>query len=69
MSALPSEITELLSPGPVPVRLPAAGTQLRADRRAEQAAARRDRRRWSVLGSAVLACSFGLTVAVLDVLH
>jgi hypothetical protein len=68
MSALPAEITEL-SPGPVAVRPAAAGSQLRAERRAEQARARRARLRWSVFSVAVLGCSFGLTVGVLDVLH
>ena len=68
MSALPAEITEL-SPGPVAVRPAAAGSQLRAARRAEQAMARRTRLRWSAFSVAVLGCSFALTVGVLDVLH
>jgi hypothetical protein len=67
MSALPAETTEL-SPRPHAVR-PTAGLQLRAERRAEQAQARRKRVRWSVVGVAILVCSFALTVGVLDVLH
>ncbi|MGA2304117.1 MAG: hypothetical protein ABSH29_07925 [Acidimicrobiales bacterium] len=67
MSALPAETTEL-SPRPHAVR-PSAGLQLRAERRAEQARARRERIRWSVVGVAILGCSFALTVGVLDVLH
>ena len=67
MSALPAETTDL-SPRPHAVR-PAAGLQLRAERRAEQAQARRERVRWSVVGVAILGCSFALTVGVLDVLH
>jgi hypothetical protein len=67
MSALPAETTEL-SPRPRAVR-PSAGLQLRAERRAEQARARRERIRWSVVGVAILGCSFALTVGVLDVLH
>ena len=67
MSALPAETTEL-SPRANAVR-PPAGMQLRAERRAEQAQARRERVRWSVIGVAILGCSFALTVGVLDVLH
>jgi hypothetical protein len=67
MSALPAETTEL-SPRPHAVR-PAAGLQLRAERRAGQALARRVRVRWSVVAVAILSCSFALTVGVLDVLH
>jgi hypothetical protein len=70
MSALPAEITELPASAPVVVRAPVvAGTQLRAENRAALALARRSRRRWSIFGLAILACSFGLTVGVLDVLH
>jgi hypothetical protein len=31
--------------------------------------ARRNRQRWALLGGAILACSFGLTVGILDVLR
>ena len=71
MSALPAETTDQtteLSPRPHAVR-PVAGLQLRAERRAEQARARRERLRWSIVSVAILGCSFGLTVGVLDVLH
>jgi hypothetical protein len=67
MSALPAETTEL-SPRPHAVR-PSAGLKLRAERRAEQARARREGVLWSVVGVAILVCSFALTVGVLDVLH
>ena len=67
MSALPAETTDL-SPRPLAVR-PSVGVQLRAERRAEQALARRERLRWSVISVAILGCSFALTVGVLDVLH
>jgi hypothetical protein len=68
MSALPAEATEL-SPPPVTVRPGAAGSQLRAERRAEQAVARRSRRRWAGLGIGIILASFGATIGVLDVLH
>ena len=68
MSALPAETHEL-SPPPVAVRPGAAGSQLRAERRAEQAMARRSRRRWAGLGIGVLMASFGATIGILDVLH
>jgi hypothetical protein len=68
MSALPAEMPEL-SPAPVAVRPGAAGSQLRAERRAEQAIARRIRRRWASLGIGLLLASFGATVGILDVLH
>jgi hypothetical protein len=67
MSSLPAEIPEL-SPAPVTVR-PGAGAQLRADRRAEQAMARRSRRRWAGLGLGLIVASFGTTIGILDVLH
>jgi hypothetical protein len=67
MSALPAETTEL-SPRPYAVR-PPARSQLRTERRAELALARRERLRWSVVGVAILGGSFALTVGVLDVLH
>jgi hypothetical protein len=69
MSALPAEITELPPTAPLVVRPPVAGTQLRAENGAALAVARRSRRRWSIFGLAILTCSFGLTVGVLDVLH
>ena len=71
MSALPAETTDLtteLPPRPHAVR-PAAGLQLRAERRVEQALARRERLRWSVISVAILGCAFSLTAGVLDVLH
>jgi len=69
MSALLAQIPEL-SPEPVAVRpAPGAGAQLRAERRAEVAEARRIRRRWSVLSLALIGVLFALTVGVLDVLH
>jgi hypothetical protein len=68
MSALPAETTEL-SPRPHAVRPSAAGSLRRVERRAEEARARRDRLRWSVVGVVILVCSFALTVGVLDVLH
>jgi hypothetical protein len=68
MSVLPADTTEL-SPRPYAVRPSAAGSQLRAERRAEQAKARRERFRWSIVAVAILVLSFALTVGVLDVLH
>jgi hypothetical protein len=68
MSALPAEVTEL-SPAPVAVRPGAAGSQLRAERRAEQALVRRSRRRWAGLSLGILLASFGATIGILDVLH
>jgi hypothetical protein len=68
MSALPAETTEL-SPRPHAVRPSAVGPELRVERRAEQARARRERLRWSIVAIAILICSFALTVGVLDVLH
>jgi hypothetical protein len=67
MSAMPAGWTELSeSPrvGPLPTR-----TQRRADRRAEQKVARRSRQRWAVAAGAILFVSFGLTVAILELLH
>jgi hypothetical protein len=69
MSALPAEISELPVTAPVVVPPPVPRTQLRADNRAALAVAHRSRRRWSIFSLAILACSFGLTVGVLDVLH
>jgi hypothetical protein len=68
MSALPAEITEA-SPVPVAPRLAPPSSTLRAERRAEQAAARRTRRRWAAFCISIFLCSFGLTVGILDVLH
>jgi hypothetical protein len=68
MSALPAETTEM-SPRPYAVRPSPPGQQLRAERRAEQATARRERTRWAVLAVTILILSFALTVGVLDVLH
>jgi hypothetical protein len=41
----------------------------RADRRAEQKLARRSRRHWAIAGCSILVASFGLTVAILELLH
>jgi hypothetical protein len=68
MSALPAETTEL-PPARVAMRPGVAGPQQRAQRRAEEATARRARRRWATLSLAVLGLSFALTVGILDVLH
>ena len=68
MSALPAETTDL-SPRPLAVRPSVKASQLRAERRAEPALARRERLRWSVISVAILGCSFALTAGVLDVLH
>jgi len=68
MSALPAETTEM-SPRPYAVRPSPAGSQLRAERRAEQAMARRTRFRWAIVSVTLLVLSFALTVGVLDVLH
>jgi len=51
------------------VRLQAPRSQRRAARQAELRAARRDKRRWTILSSAILCGAFGLTVGILDVLH
>ncbi len=67
MSAMPARVAELPD-GPLVGTSPAQ-VQRRADRRAEQKLARRDRRRWAVIGGAILAASFGLTVGILDVFH
>jgi hypothetical protein len=68
MSALPAEITEA-SPARVGPRPAPPGSKLRAERRAEQAAARRTRRRWAAFCITIFLCSFGLAVGILDVLH
>jgi hypothetical protein len=51
---------------PPAVDRPAPG---RATRRAERLAARRLRRRWALLGLAVMAGTLAATIVVLDVLH
>jgi hypothetical protein len=72
MSAMPARVSEL-SQGTeissVSVRQPVAGSQRRAERRAEQMVARRARRRWAVMSCGVLGAAFALTVGILDVLH
>ena len=67
MLCLAARVSEL--PNGPRVDTSAVQVQRRADRRAEQKLARRDRRRWAVIGCAILAGSFGATVGVLDVLH
>jgi hypothetical protein len=62
MSAMPAGWTEL-SEGP------RVGALRRVDRRAEQKLARRSRQHWAIVGCSILAASFGLTVAVLELLH
>ncbi len=68
MSAQPAEVTDV-SPAIISPRPVANGAKLRAERRAEEAAARRARRRWAAFCISVFVCSFGVTVGVLDVLH
>jgi hypothetical protein len=67
MSAMPAGWTEL-SETPRTGALPTPG-QRRADRRAEQKAARRSRRRWAIGAGCVLVAAFGFTVGVLELLH
>ena len=67
MSAMPARVTEL-SESPAAVTSPEPAAR-RADRRALQKLARRSRQRWALLGGAILAVSFGLTVGILDVLR
>ena len=67
MSAMPARVTEL-SEGPAAVTSPEPAAR-RADRRALQKLARRSRQRWALLGGAILAVSFGLTVGLLAVLR
>jgi hypothetical protein len=81
MSAMPARVTELSeSPAVVasPVRAPtppsvaapaATPAARRVDRRAMLKLARRSRQRWALLGGAILAVSFVLTVGILDVLR
>ncbi len=67
MTALPAEWTEPSDAsrlGADPGRV-----QRRADRRAELKVERRSRRRWAVASCAFVACSFGLTVGILDVIR
>jgi hypothetical protein len=67
MSTMPAGWTELSeSPrvGPLPTQV-----RGRADRRAEQKLARRSRRHWATVGCSILVASFGLTVAILELLH
>jgi hypothetical protein len=68
MSALSAQITQLPET-PVAAYPTVAGSQRRTERRAEQALARRSRRRWSIFGLAIVGSSFALTVGILDVLH
>ncbi len=68
MSALPARVTELPTGGPASVS-PPRRAELRAERRVQQKLARRGRRRWAVLTCSAMACVFGLTVGILDVLH
>ena len=67
MSALPARVTDVPA-GPVVHASPVAA-QRRAERRAEQKLARRARRLWAIAACSILACVFGLTVGILDVLH
>jgi hypothetical protein len=67
MSTMPAGRTEL-SESPGVGALPAPVPR-RADRRAEQKLARRSRRRWAIAGCSILVASFGLTVAILELLH
>ena len=67
MSAMPAEWTE---PSDAPlVGAVSDRVQRRAERRQEQKLERRVRRRWAVASCAVLACSLGLTVGILDVIR
>jgi hypothetical protein len=68
MSALPAETSDL-SPAPAARRPGAVGRQQRAERREQEAVARRARRRWAVFSLAVLGLTFAFTVGILDVLH
>lgn len=67
MSAMPARVTELS--GSPAVAAPLVPEARRVDRRAMLKLARRSRQRWALLGCAILACSFGLTVGILDVLR
>jgi hypothetical protein len=59
----------LAMPAPFAIPQPTIDAPPRVETRASHALVRRVRRRWSIFGLAILACSFGLTVGVLDVLH
>jgi hypothetical protein len=67
MSAMPARVTEL-SEDIRPTAVPPVVVR-RGDRRAALKEARRDRRRWAILGCSVLGGFFALTVGILDVLH
>ena len=67
MSAMPAGWTEL-SESPR-VRGVPARAQRRTDRRAELKVARRSSRRWAVAACSILACAFGFTVGILELLH
>jgi hypothetical protein len=72
MSAMPAEATELSDGALVratPGRTQGTSSPCRAERRIQRQAALRARRNWTLLSCAVLGCSFGLTVGILDVLH
>jgi hypothetical protein len=71
MSAMPAGCPEPTDPDqrdvpPVPAR---PSQRRRADLRSERKAEQRDRRWWAIGSCAVLACTFGVTVGILDVLR
>jgi hypothetical protein len=68
MSAMSVEITEL-PPAPVGVRPLVVGSQRRGAHRVAVTTVRRTRQRWAAFSVAILGCTFGLTVGILDVLH
>jgi hypothetical protein len=68
MSALPARVTELPSVGPASVS-PPRRAERRVERRAQLKRERRSRRRWAVVTCSLMACVFGLTVGILDVMH
>jgi hypothetical protein len=63
MSAMPAGWTEL-SESPRVREVPA-----RVQRRAEVKVARRSSRRWAIAACSILACAFGFTVGILELLH
>ena len=67
MSAMPAEWTELADAPRVGAHY--GRVQRRVERRQELKLERRSRQRWAVVSCAVLACSFGLTVGILDVIR
>jgi hypothetical protein len=72
MSALPAPAAELFprhGASAVPGQPQVVQAQRRAERRAEQKLARRDRRRWSIYSCSVLGGAFVLTIGILDMLH